>query len=216
LKTYPISLVHLDRQRCVVIGGGRIAARKVSGLRAAGARVTVISPQLCSALEEHAASSDVDVIRRDYHPGDLDGAFLAIAATDDVKVNRKVWKDARSRNLLVNVVDDPDHCTFIAPAVVRRGPLTLAISSGGNSPSLSRYLRQQLEQSFGPEYAHYVMLLGEIRRQSLVSVPAERQRAFWDDLLASEVLDLITMGDEIAARRCAEGILRQYASTSEG
>jgi siroheme synthase-like protein len=216
LKTYPIALVHLDRQRCVIVGGGAVAARKVRGLRAAGAQVTVISPNLCSALEEYAATGGVEVLRRDYRPGDLEGAFLAIAATDDAQVNQQVWDEAQAANILVNVVDDPDHCTFIAPAVVRRGPLTLAISTSGNSPALSRHLRQQLEQTFGPEYGTYVTLLGGVRQRSLVSVPPERRRALWNDLLASDVLDLIEAGDEVAARQRAEEIFRQHVSPEAG
>ncbi|MGD1993367.1 MAG: bifunctional precorrin-2 dehydrogenase/sirohydrochlorin ferrochelatase [Anaerolineae bacterium] len=216
MKTYPIALVHLDRQRCVIVGGGAVAARKVGGLRAAGAQVTVISPRLCPAMEEHAAMGSVEVLRRGYRPGDLEGAFVAIAATDDEQVNQQVWEEAQAGNILVNVVDDPDHCTFIAPAVVRRGPLTLAISTGGASPALSRHLRQQLEGTFGPEYATYVTLLGEIRQRSHGSVPAKRRRALWDHLLASDVLDLVLAGDEVAARRRAEEILRQHASPEAG
>ncbi len=212
MKTYPIALVHLDRQRCVIVGGGAVAARKVSGLRAAGDQVTVISPTLCPAMEEHAATGAVEVLRRDYHPGDLEGAFVVIAATDDAQVNQQVWEEAQAGNILVNVVDDPDRCTFIAPAVVRRGPLTLAISTSGASPALSRQLRQQLEQTFGPEYATYVTLLGKIRQRSHGSVPAKRRRALWDDLLASDMLDLVLAGDEAAARRRAEEILRQHAA----
>lgn len=187
-----------------------MAARKVAGLRAVDARVTVISPHLCPTMEAYVASGEVEVFRRGYCPGDLDGAFLAVAATDDAEVNHQVWEAARAANILVNVVDDPEYCTFIAPAVVRRGPLTLAVCTSGHAPALSRHLRQQFEQTLGPEYDPYVTLLGEIRQRSLITVPAERRGAFWNELLASDLFDLIHAGDERAARRRAEDILDTY------
>lgn len=209
MKGYPIFLVHLDRARCVVVGGGKVAVRKVSGLRKADARVVVISPQLCDRLEELAASDAVEVVRRAYRRGDLEGAALAIAATDDPDVNRRVWEEAQERGLPVNVVDDPAHCTFIAPSVVRRGPLTLAISTSGYCPALSRYLRQRLEREFGPAYADYVALLGELRERAVDELALDERRVFWKRVFQSDVLALLASGDEAAARHRAKEILDQ-------
>jgi siroheme synthase-like protein len=209
VKGYPIFLVHLDRARCVVVGGGKVAVRKVSGLRKADARVVVISPQLCDRLEELAASDAVEVVRRAYRRGDLEGAALAIAATDDPDVNRRVWEEAQERGLPVNVVDDPAHCTFIAPSVVRRGPLTLAISTSGYCPALSRHLRQRLEREFGPAYADYVALLGELRERAVDELALDERRVFWKRVFQSDVLALLASGDEAAARHRAKEILDQ-------
>lgn len=209
MKGYPIFLVHLDRRRCIVVGGGAVAARKVSGLRKADARVVVISPTLCDRLEDLAASDAVEVVRRTYQRGDLEGATLAIAATDDPDINQLVWEEAQERGMPVNVVDDPAHCTFIAPSVVRRGPLTLAISTSGCCPALSRHLRKQLEQTFGPVYADYVELLGELREQAVAELALAERRVFWEQIFQSEVLSLLASGDEEQAHRRAEAILQQ-------
>lgn len=210
MKTYPLFLVKLDRARCIVIGGGRVAARKVASLRRADARVTVISPDLCERLEQLALHEEVEVLRRDYRPGDLDNAFLVVAATDDPEVNRQVWQEARARDLLINVVDDPDHCNFIAPSVVRRGALTLAISTSGECPAFSRHLRRQLEKEFGPGYTEYVELLGHLRGRVLNALSLRERRAFWQEIFESDVLSLLASGNDEAARRTAEAILDRY------
>lgn len=213
MKTYPIALVNLHQKKCVVIGGGNIASRKVKGLLDADAQAVVVSPELCPTLAAWADKNEINVIKRAYHSNDLDNAFLVIAATDNPKINQQVWEDACAKNILVNVVDEPAFCNFIAPAVVRRGPLSIAISSGGNSPSLSRRIRQDLEALFGPEYEVYVTLLGEIRDLSLNSIPAKNRKTFWNHLLTSDILDLIKKGQVNAARQLALKILEQYTQT---
>lgn len=212
MKGYPIVLVHLDRARCLVVGGGVVAARKVAGLQAVDARITVISPDLCPDLQDLATRGEIDIVRRAYQEGDLEGAFLVIAATDDPVVNQQIWEEAQARNILVNVVDNPDCCTFIAPAVARRGSLTLAISTAGRSPALARHLRQRLEQEFGPPYGPFVELLGELRARTLAELPLPRHQAFWDQIFRSDVLDLLASGDDAGARRCAENILAAHLS----
>lgn len=209
---YPITLVHLHDARCVIVGGGMVAARKVSGLRAAGARIVVISPTLCEPLEGLAARGEVEAIRRAYRTGDLEGALLVIAATDDPTVNRRVWEEAQVRGVLINVVDDPDRCTFFLPAVVRRGPLTLAVSTDGRCPALARHLRQRLEREFGPAYGPFVEWLGELRKRAVSALPPADRKAFWARLFRSDVLALLTAGDEVAARSRAEEVLKQIRS----
>lgn len=209
MKTYPIFLVKLERSRCVVVGGGRVAARKVNALRRADAEVAVISPTLCKPLEELALRGHIEVVDRDYRQGDLEDAFLVVAATDDPEVNHQVWEEARTRNLLVNVVDDPEHCNFIAPSVVRRGPLSLAISTSGQCPAFSRHLRRRLEEEFGPAYARYVELLGDLRAQAVDVLTMAERREFWQEIFESDVLALLVSGDEDDARRRAEAILEQ-------
>lgn len=210
MKTYPIFLVGLDQGLCVVVGGGTVAARKVQALLRADARVTVISPELCQPLQRLAADGDIEVLPRPYQSGDIEGALLVIAATDDARINQRVWQEASALGLLVNVVDDPDHCNFIAPSVVRRGPLNLAISTSGRCPALSRRLRKQLEREFGPAYGDYAELLGSLRQSVVEALPLPDRRAFWHDVFASDVLALLVDGDHEQASHRAREILKQH------
>jgi len=207
---YPLILVGLDAARCVVVGGGTVAARKVAGLRQAGAKPIVISPTLCPELESQAAQGEVEVIRRPYRRGDLTGAWLVIAATDDLAVNEAVFGEAQTVGCLVNVVDDPARCSFFVPAVVRRGALTIAVSTGGKSPALARRIRQQLESLFDPAYEMLLDLLSRLRPtvQATVSDPG-RRAAFWERLLDSDALHRLRSGDEAGAIAQAEALLQE-------
>jgi siroheme synthase-like protein len=195
-----------------VIGGGRVAARKVAALREADADVLVIAPDLCETLQGMVPQEDITWLARAYRPGDLEGAFLVIAATSDPTVNERIWREAQARGLLVNVVDDPEHCSFIAPSVVRRGPLTLAISTSGRCPALSRHIRRQLEQDFGPVYGEFVVLLGELRDKAVDALSMAERRIFWQAIFESDVLALLASGDEQGARHRAWAILEENAS----
>ena len=159
---YPICLDINDRH-CIVIGGGRVAARKVQGLLDHGARVTVISPELTGELAALHAADRLAWRERPYREGDLGGAFLVIAATDDPQVQARVHAEAEEGNILLNVADVPKWCNFILPATVRRGDFTLAVSTGGKSPALAKQLRQELEAQFGEEYAILLEVLGALR-----------------------------------------------------
>lgn len=161
---YPLFL-KVHNKKCVVVGGGEVAERKVESLVEGGARVTVISPTLTPGLRRRAEEGSVKVVPRPYQRGDLAEALLVIAATDDAQVNRGVAAEARKRGILVNVVDAPRLSSFIVPSVVRRGNLQVAISTGGRSPALAKRLREELERSFPPEYASLVRLAGQVRRQ---------------------------------------------------
>ncbi|TEU13560.1 MAG: bifunctional precorrin-2 dehydrogenase/sirohydrochlorin ferrochelatase [Anaerolineales bacterium] len=207
---YPITLVALDDARCVVVGGGAVAARKVAGLRQAGARPIVISPTLCPELESQAAQGEIEFIRRSYRQGDLTEAWLVIAATDAPAVNEAVFREAQAVGCLVNVVDDPARCSFFVPAVVRQGALTIAVSTGGQSPALSRRIRQQLESLFDPAYGLLLDLLGRLRPTVQAAIPdPERRVAFWRRLLDSDALDRLRAGDEAGAIAQAEALLRE-------
>lgn len=216
MKTYPIALVHLEQRRCVVVGGGKIATRKVEGLLEAGGNVVVISPEVSPELDAIIRQKEVEWWPRKYAPGDLARAFLAIAATDDPEVNAQIWDEATDSSILINVVDDPEHCNFIAPAIVRRGEMTIAISSGGNAPALSRHLRQQLEKQFGPEYETYIRLLSQMRKNALEQIPKENQREFWEELVKSEIVERIKAGKDEEARSMAERILLNYSKKGYG
>jgi len=207
MSNYPVVLTHLE-SGAVVIGGGEVAARKVEGLLMAGAGVTVISPQLAPALEALVAQGRITALRRAYQPGDLARARLVIAATDDPQVNQAVWQEARERDCLVNVVDDPAHCTFHVPAVVRRGMVTIAVGTGGASPALAKSLRRKIEADTGPEYEQLAALLSELRPQVQASIPADKRAALGRELMDA-LLPLVRDGKQAQARQTAQEILER-------
>jgi precorrin-2 dehydrogenase/sirohydrochlorin ferrochelatase len=209
---YPITLVNLKEARCVVVGGGRVAARKIAALREAGARPVVISPALCESLQHQAESGEIQAIERAYRPGDLAGARLVIAATDDPVTNEAIWREAESLACLVNVVDDPAHCNFYVPATVRRGALTISISTGGNSPTLARRIREALEAQFDAAYGPYLALLGELRPlvRERIADPAQR-KALWTALVDSEILEWLRNDARRAARKRALEIVDTFS-----
>jgi precorrin-2 dehydrogenase/sirohydrochlorin ferrochelatase len=208
MKTYPVCLIGMQARRTVVVGGGTVAARKVKDLLEAGTQVTVISPKLTTELQSLVDEEQVTLIRRPYRAGDLSEAFLVIAATDSGYVNQKVWHEAEQVGCLVNVVDDPAHCNFIVPAVVRHGDVTIAVSTGGASPALARRLRERLERLIGPEYGQLASLLAELRPQvqSRYKDQAERRRAALR-LVDSDLIETIKRADMEAARARARELL---------
>ncbi len=204
---YPIA-VDLTGKKALVVGGGSVALRKVETLVEFGARVTVVSPEVCAEIDNLAGSGNVEIVRRGYESGDVAGAAMVIAATDDREVNAVVSADAKESGVLVNVVDDPELCTFIVQAVVRRGDLTISIGTSGKSPALARRVREQIEESFGPEYGDLAELMGEMRElaKDLPGSQPERERAF-NKMLDSEILDLLRQGRRDDARALAMAIL---------
>jgi siroheme synthase-like protein len=179
---YPVFLEMKDRP-CVVVGGGAVAARKVEGLLAAGARVTVISPELTPALAALKEEGRLHHIARPYREGDLEGYELAVVATDDGAVNAEVAREGRSASgrIWVNAVDDPPNCDFILPSVIRRGDIVIAASTGGASPALARRLREELEAFLSEDYGPLAELLQEVRQElrsrGIVVDPEAWQRA---------------------------------------
>ena len=211
MSGYPIALVGLENTRCVVVGGGEVAARKVTALTEAGARPVVVSPVLCGGLRQRAERGEIDVVWRAYRPGDLNGARLAIAATDDPAINEALWRDAQALGCLVNVVDDPERCNFHVPATVRRGDLTLSVSTGGTSPLLARRIREVFDQQFDAAYEPFLALLGELRPLVQARVgDVDRRKALWETLLDSEILGLLRSGSSQAARQRAQEIIETF------
>jgi precorrin-2 dehydrogenase / sirohydrochlorin ferrochelatase len=169
---YP-AFLDLKDKKSVVVGGGRVAERKIYALLKAGANVTVISPEITRKIKLEAQKGRVRHICRNYKRGDIDKAFIVIAATDSPDINKKVSGDA---SCLVNVVDTPHLCNFIVPSVVIRGPLTIAVSSSGVSPGLSRSIRMELEEKYGPEFSQYLELLRDIRKQAMKCIRDRKKR----------------------------------------
>ncbi len=195
MKTYPIFALIEDKP-CLVVGGGAVGERKVLDLREAGARVTVVSFSLTPALAELAEAGRIRYLAEDFTPDHLENMVLVMAATDDRQVNARVSAAAQAKGIWVNVADDPELCTFIVPAQVKRGDLTVAISTGGASPALARKLRQELQQQFGPEYRPYLVLLKGLRARLL----AERRNhpgnaALFHRLVDSPLREAVAQGD---------------------
>jgi siroheme synthase-like protein len=199
---YSIAL-DLTRRRAVVIGELAVAQGKVEGLLAAGADVTVVATGPGDFLDALEWEPSVTVLRRAYRPGDLDGAFVCVASSSDGDERRAIFDEAGQRGVLLNVMDDPAHCDWAAPALVRRGPLTIAISTGGRSPALARRLREELEVRYGPEWEKLVELLGEVRDETLAGLPDYHDRARrWQDALdLEELATLVREGRSDEARR---------------
>lgn len=217
MKSYPICLVNLQDERCLVVGGGAVAERKARSLLQAEARVTVISPILTGGLQQLVEEGRMEWVPRAYQQGDLAEAFLVIGATDDTDTNERVWQEAVERGLLVNIVDDLARCNFIVPSLVRRGDLCLAISTGGKSPALAKRLRERLEAEFGPEYAEFVALLGDLRERVKAKYPeTEERKATWYRLVDSDIIELIRQGrDDLVRQRVREIVGIQEAFEKE-
>lgn len=192
MRVYPIFLNNLDGRRCVVFGGTHEAERKVADLMACGADVVLISKTATPQLQQWAREGRLTWHARNYQPGDLKGAFLTIVAIPDPPATEPIWQEAQRERVLINAMDDIPHCTFVAGAVVRRGPLVIAISTSGQSPALAVRLREMLEQHLGPEYALFLDLMGALRLPMATHYPDFGERkARWYALVDSNVLDLL-------------------------
>jgi precorrin-2 dehydrogenase len=207
MQHYPVYL-SLKGRHCFVLGGCTTAEEKVRGLLAGEAKVTVISPEVTPGLGELAMRGRIDLIDRRYRRGDLRTAFLVIVVGQPPTVTDGVWKETRGRNVLVNTLDDVPHCDFIAPAVVRRGELAVAISAGDKAPALTERLRQRLESELGDEHARFLEIAGALRVPLARRWPDfETQRTLWYRLVDSDVLTLLRRGNERAALALCEKIL---------
>ena len=176
---YPIFL-QLNNKLCVVIGGGDVATRKVTALLESNATVRVISPQLSPELEALSDAGRIEACRHAYTADSLSGAYLVIAATSSPAVNRQAAAHCGANNIPINVVDAPELCDFIVPATVKRGPLTIAVSTGGNLPAMARQIRQKLESEFDEAYGELLTALGEARTRVLRDIddPIRRKQIF--------------------------------------
>src|SRR5215471_17375413 len=192
LSGYPVNLLVAGR-RCVVVGAGRIAARKIEALLDAGAEVHVVAPEPGPSVRAWADAGRITLGEHPFTPADLDGAWLATAATPDPAVNRAVFAAAESRRIWVNAADDPEHCSFTLMSVVRQGDLVVTVGTGGRSPALAAWLKARLQQELGPEYATLLDLLSDAREQ-LRSAGGSSEEVDWQRALDSGMLDSIRAG----------------------
>jgi precorrin-2 dehydrogenase / sirohydrochlorin ferrochelatase len=182
-----IACLRLTGRRCVVIGGGEVGLEKVEGLLACDAEVTLVAPEAHPELEQLALEGSIRWEQRPYVSGDLEGALIAIAATGDTDVNIRVFEDAEQRAMLVNVVDVPPLCNFILPAIVRSGPIAIAISTAGASPALAKRMKREIGELFGEPYAHLALLLNEARGWAKATLPTYRDRKeFFETIVEGE------------------------------
>lgn len=195
-----IACLKLSGRRCLVVGGGEIGLEKVEGLLACDGEVTLIAPSAEAALRDYAREGSIRWEQREYAgPADLEGVFMAIAATDDTDVNIAVFEDAEQRAMLVNIVDVPPLCNFILPAIVRNGPLAIAISTAGASPALAKRMKREIEGQYGEPYARLAVLLNEARGWAKGTLPTYQDRKeFFEGIVNGEP-------DPVALLRGADG-----------
>jgi siroheme synthase-like protein len=209
LVYYPIFL-NLEGKKCVVVGGGEVALRKVRALLDSGAKVVVVSPTLNSGLAQLAEVGTISLISREYEPKDLKNAVIVVAATDIAEVNQNIAKKARKHGILVNVVDRPEESDFIMPSLVRRGDLILAASTSGASPALAKKIRMRLEQTFGEEYSPLLSLIKEVRQE----LKEQQLRVNTEDWQNALDLDLLTHLIQVGEREKAKAALLEKLKPS--
>jgi precorrin-2 dehydrogenase len=202
-----IACLSLRGRRCLVVGGGEIALEKVEGLLACDARVVVVAPLLQPVLAELATEGSIEWEAREFAPADLEGTFMAIAATDDSEVNIRVYELAERRAMLVNVVDVPPLCNFILPAIVRTGPLAIAISTAGASPALAKRMKREIAEQFGDTYAQLAVMLNDVRGWAKGTLPTYQDRkVFFESIVNGDPdpIELLRRGDAEGVRELIE------------
>ena len=196
-----MACLRLEGRRCVVVGGGDVGLEKVEGLLTCDAAVTLVAPTVRPELGRLAAEGSIVWERREYRAGDLDGTFLVIAATGDSEVNIAVHEHAEARAMLVNVVDVPPLCNFILPAIVRSGPLAIAISTAGASPALAKRMKREIADLFGEDYARLAVMLNDARGWAKATLPSfQQRREFFESIVNGDPdpIGLLREGDEAA------------------
>jgi precorrin-2 dehydrogenase/sirohydrochlorin ferrochelatase len=190
MRYYPVNL-DVRNKDCLVVGGGPVGERKAKTLLACGARLFIVSPEVTQTLRDLAAAGKVEAAYRPYRPSDLEGKFLVIGATSDEDLNRQISQDAASQGILCNIVDRPESCSFVLPAIVRQGDLTIAISTSNKSPAFAKRLRRKLQKEFGPEYGQLLSLMGAVRKRLIAekSTPETNKDKF-ERLLDTNLLEL--------------------------
>jgi len=206
-----IACLKLSGRRCLVVGGGDIGLEKVEGLLACDGDVTLVAPDASEALQTLSSEGSITWERRAYEPADLEGTFMVIAATSDSEINIGIYEDAERRAMLVNVVDVPPLCNFILPAIIRTGPLAIAISTAGASPALAKRIRNQIADEYGEPYAQLALMLNEVRGWAKGTLPTYQDRkAFFESIVNGDPdpVELLRRGDDDAVRDLIEAARR--------
>ncbi len=209
-----IACLKLTGRKCLVVGGGDIGLEKVEGLLACDGDVTLVAPDAIDPLQALAHEGSIKWERRAYGPADLEGTFMVIAATNDSEINIGIYEDAEKRAMLVNVVDVPPLCNFILPAIIRTGPLAIAISTAGASPALAKRIRNEIADEYGEPYAKLAIMLNEARGWAKATLPTYQDRkAFFESIVNGEPdpIELLRSGDEDAVRDLIDAARRTAA-----
>src|SRR4051812_27792957 len=209
-----IACLRLSGRRCVVVGGGDVGLEKVEGLLACDGEVVLVAPDAIEPLRQLADEGSIRWERREYRSEDIEGTFIVIAATGDTDVNIRVFEDAERRAMLVNVVDVPPLCNFILPAIIRSGPLAIAISTAGASPALAKRIRDEIADEYGEPYARLAVLLNDVRGWAKATLPTYQDRkGFFEGIVNGEPdpVELLRQGDEQAVRDLLEAAQRSHA-----
>ena len=215
MSFYPVNL-NIHNRFCLIVGGGEVAARKIEQVLACDARVRVISPEACPRIRELAAEGGIEWRQRGYRSGDLQGAFLVFATTDNIDVQHQVISEAREHDILLNSADHPEACTFQVPASVRQGELLLTISTGGGSPALAAWIRKRLEREFGPEYGILVRLFSSIRGAVVGDGSSSwSHQLLFEKILELDLLSCISREDWPALREKLTGVLPATINVAE-
>jgi precorrin-2 dehydrogenase/sirohydrochlorin ferrochelatase len=208
MEMFPIYLRRLNERKTVLVGGNHEAERKAEQLLERKANLTVISPVLTKQLRQWAEESRFRWIPRTYRKGDLKGAFMAIVADYEGNINEQVYEEAKERDILVNVMDDIPHANFAFGSIVKQGPLTISISTGGAAPALAVRLRQRFEQEFGPEYGQFLEFMQKLRKPMAEHhLDFETRRKLWYEVIDSDILDSFRANRIIQARQKAAEIV---------
>jgi precorrin-2 dehydrogenase / sirohydrochlorin ferrochelatase len=209
-----IACLKLRGRKCLVVGAGEIGLEKVEGLLACDGDVTLVAPEAGPELTQLALEGSIRWEQRPYVPGDLEGTFMVIACTDDTDINIGIYEDAERRAMLVNVVDVPPLCNFILPAIVRTGPLAIAISTAGASPALAKRMKAEVSELFGEEYAQLAIMLNDVRGWAKGTLPTYQDRkAFFEAIVNGEPdpIQLLRDGDTHRVRELIEAAQRVAA-----
>jgi precorrin-2 dehydrogenase/sirohydrochlorin ferrochelatase len=214
-RFYPI-LVDLQGKKVLVVGGGKVALRKIETLLARGACVQVVARELTAELQELRRAGKIEFLGDEFHETFLKGAFAVFAATDDAFLNRRVSRAAQQRSLLVNAADQPADCNFIVPSVLSRGDLCIAVSTSGKSPAFARKVRLELERHFGEEYGFFLNLMGNLRKEVLRrGLSQEENQSAFEDLVTSDLLTAIREKNWDLASQIIEKVLGQPVSRNQ-
>jgi precorrin-2 dehydrogenase / sirohydrochlorin ferrochelatase len=212
---YPV-LLDLSGKKVIIIGGGKVAQRKIETLLSYGAVIHVISKDLTPELKSLLEKGDIKLLGDEFDESFIKDAFLLIVATNDKTLNRKVSSIAREKNILVNTVDQPEECSFIVPSIIKRDDLIVAISTSGKSPALAKRIRETLEGQFGDEYGSFLSLMGKIRKELVSSgMPEDDRNKIFHNLVDSPILKLLRARDMAAAAEEMQRILKREFSSDD-